>query len=177
MTKLRHIDGLNTARFVTFSCFHRYHLLRNAGVIEDFLAVVDEIRNARGLLLYGYVIMPNHIHLVLWPPNDLQLGRVIGELKSRAARRILARVRLERLFLIDRLLHGTGEKTSVSFWQRRCYDHNCRTPETVREKIEYCHDNPVVRKLVSEPGQWQWSSYNWYIGKRDVPIRIDTFEY
>jgi hypothetical protein len=61
--------------------------------------------------------------------------------------------------------------------QRRCYDNNCRTSERVREKIEYCHNNPVVRKLVSAPGQWQWSSYNWYIGKRDVPIRIDTFEY
>ena len=144
-------------------------------MITDFLNVLDSVRNARDLCLLGYVVMPNHVHLVLWPPDGLRLGRVIGELKSRTARRILSCVRTEGLFRADRLVQGAGEDASMVFWQRRCYDHNCRTPETVREKIEYCHKNPVRAGLVSEPGQWRWSSYNWYLGERDVPIRIDTF--
>jgi putative transposase len=44
------------------------------------------------------------------------------------------------------------------FWQKRCYDHNCRTNETVLENIKYCHKNPVTRGLVKDPGDWQWSA-------------------
>ena len=50
------------------------------------------------------------------------------------------------------------------------------SPEIVLEKINYCHNNPVKRGLAREPGDWRWSSYHWYIGKRDVPIEIDEFE-
>jgi putative transposase len=45
----------------------------------------------------------------------------------------------------------------------------------VKEKIEYCHKNPVTRGLVLTPGDWKWSSYNWYEGQSDVPIRMDDF--
>ena len=63
-----------------------------------------------------------------------------------------------------------------SVWNRRCYDHNCRDRDSVIEKINYCHNNPVKRGPVSEPGQWEWSSYRWYMGCRDVPLAIDDFE-
>jgi len=63
-----------------------------------------------------------------------------------------------------------------ALWQRRCYDHNCRTPETVVEKINYCHYNPVVRGLVNSPGEWIWSGYNWYQVNRNVPIKMDGIE-
>ena len=66
--------------------------------------------------------------------------------------------------------------TKPQLWQRRCYDRNCRTPESTREKIEYCHANPVRKGLVSHPWQWQWSSYNWYEGRNDVPIQMDAIE-
>gem|GEM_PF-6924353 len=57
----------------------------------------------------------------------------------------------------------------------RCYDHNCRSSDKVTEKINYCHNNPVTRGLGSEPGQWRWSSYNWYMGQSDVPLEMDEF--
>ncbi len=176
MTRLRHYDHLNTVRFVTFSCYERYKLFRADSVITDFVEVLDAVREARGFKLLGYVVMPNHVHVVLWPPEGMKLGRVIGEIKSRSARRILERVRQENLFRIDRLHVRSGGETKIVFWQPRCYDHNCRTPDTVWEKIEYCHKNPVTQGLVQQPGEWRWSSFNWYAGCRDVPIHIDTFE-
>ena len=57
-----------------------------------------------------------------------------------------------------------------------CYDHNCRTLETVLEKINYCHNNPVRAGLVGDPGDWKWSSYGWYQGDIDVPIIMDKIE-
>jgi hypothetical protein len=91
----------------------------------------------------------------------MRLGLVIGEIKSRTAREFFAQSKI-----------GQFGTTRV-FWEPRCYDHNCRSSESVNEKIEYCHHNPVKRGLVADPGAWKWSSYNWYQGITDVPIQMD----
>ncbi len=117
--------------------------------------------------------MPEHVHLVLWLPDKIKLGSVVGELKSKSARRMLPLLIDTRGRPADRLTaHRAGESRLV-FWQIRCYDHNCRGPQTVKEKIEYCHKNPVSRGLAKGPEGWRWSSYNWYAGETDVPIAMD----
>ena len=114
-------------------------------------------------MLMGYVIMPEHVHLVLLPPEKMKLGLVIREIKSKMAREYFALVRND--------IMGTR-----IFWQKRCYDHNCRSAASVREKINYCHNNPVRRGLVSDPADYEWSSYNWYKGETDVPLAMDYVE-
>ncbi len=116
--------------------------------------------------------MPNHVHLVLHPPENVRLGLIIGEIKSRSAREIFMRWKIEGHWMLKIL--GTGG--ILRFWQKRCYDHNCRTPETVREKIHYCHNNPVTAGIVNLPGEWIWSSYNWYQGHDNVPLKITGVE-
>jgi REP element-mobilizing transposase RayT len=101
---------------------------------------------------------------VVHPPDGLRVGLVIGEIKSKMARRYFAET-------------PVGFKSAPRvFWQRRCYDHNCRSVETVREKIDYCHKNPVRRGLVDEPGNWEWSSYNYYVGRSLTPLSMDRLE-
>jgi putative transposase len=51
------------------------------------------------------------------------------------------------------------------FWQRRFYDFNVYSRKKLREKLEYMHANPVVRKLVTHPREWPWSS--WSITQRE----------
>ena len=173
MPRLRHYDHLNTARFVTFSCYRRHKLLTSPGVIMVFLHTLQSIRARYAIRIFGYVVMLEHIHLVLHPPDSLKLGPVIGELKSQSASRIIA----EGLVTLpcNCTIVKDGRRRQA-FWQPRCYDHNCRTPETVVEKINYCHNNPVARGLVTEPGEWQWSSYNWYAGVSDAPLAMDELE-
>ena len=89
MPRLRHLDNLNSARFVTFSCYHRYRLLTDTDVIQLFLNELDNIRKKYDLRLFGYVIMPEHVHLVIHPRDGLGLGRIIGELKSLSAQLML----------------------------------------------------------------------------------------
>ena len=139
MTTLRHFDHLGTARFVTFSCFHRFRLLTSPLVIMTFLEELQRIRVRHQLKLYGYVVMLEHVHLVLWPPRTAQPGRLIGQLKSLSARRMLPLLETQRASRIDRLAIERDGHSRLAFWQVRCYDHNCRTPDAVREKIEYCH--------------------------------------
>ncbi|MFH1699922.1 MAG: hypothetical protein ABIE07_04970, partial [Candidatus Zixiibacteriota bacterium] len=110
---------------------------------------------------------------IIYPEDVHEMGRVIGEIKSFSGRRILKEWRARDYKILKRMTHNSGQTT---FWQRRCYDHNCRTVEAVRQKIEYCHGNPVRARLVKEPGDWDWSSYNWYQGRRNVPLEIDEIE-
>jgi len=162
VTRLHHYDDLGTARFVTFSCFMRAPSLTLPNAMPILAHELARARQAHGFLLLGYVFMPEHVHLVLLPPERMKLGYVVGEIKSRSAREYFATVPI-----------GPMDATHV-FWQRRCYDHNCRTPGTVREKILYCHNNPVKRGLAADPSDWIWSSHNAYLGKADVPLAVEA---
>jgi len=174
MPRLRHYDNLGTARFVTFSCYHRYQLLTDSEDIRILLAWLDRVCVEREIRVLGYVIMLEHVHLVLHPPDESQVGRVVGEIKSRSARDILGRWKQRADRRLRKLLKP-GSSSGYQFWQLRCYDHNCRTPETVLEKIEYCHKNPVNRDLASSMEGWRWSSYGWYHGAKDVALEIDGY--
>ena len=173
MPKLRHYDDLNTARFVTFSCYRRLQLLVQSQVIRVFLETVSAIRKEPQFRLLGYVIMPEHVHLVLHPIDGTKLGPLIGKIKSKAAARIITEGVIDLPDCCRITRNGIERR---AFWQPRCYDHNCRSEATVMEKINYCHNNPVSRGLVAEPAAWRWSSYNWYAGERDVPLAIDELE-
>jgi len=163
MPKLKHYDNLGTARFVTFCCYRMETNLTDSIARKLLIDKIHRAREKHGFKLMAYVIMPEHVHLVLWPPDGMKLGLVIGEIKSRMARE----------YFRQAMPYIIGTKV---FWQKRCYDHNCRSPETVREKIDYCHNNPVKRGLASEPGGYDWSSYNWYQGCKDVPLLMDEVE-
>jgi len=129
--------------------------------------LVESIQNARikyGFLILGYVIMPEHVHIVILPIDGTPIGKVVGEIKSFTARNWFS----ENPFNMH--------KVKGVFWQRRCHDHNCRTSNAVKEKITYCHMNPVRKGYVEKPEDWIWSSYNWYLGEENVPLEMDVIE-
>ena len=169
MTKLQHFDHTGTARFVTFSCYHRYQVLNDNRVKFIFVKQFGDVCQKYQIEILGYVIMPEHIHLVLFPKKDIQIGKVIGELKSKSAREILKLFKVQNNTLLKKLYI----KEKFVFWQKRCYDHNCRTIDTVREKIEYCHKNPVKRGLVRKQEDWLYSSFRWYKRMDNVILEID----
>lgn len=163
MPKLRHYDGCGTARFVTFNCYRNEACFRNPEACRLLLKHVKEVREKHHFKLISYVIMPDHVHLVLWPPDGMKLGLVVGEIKSKFARDYFSTI-------------ATGIPEPRVFWEKRCYDHNCRSSQTTCEKINYCHNNPVRRKLVESPEDYIWSSFNWYQGKENVPLQLDEVQ-
>ena len=139
MPRLRHYDDLNTARFVTFGTFRGEKTLLDPLALAVLLQEIEAARIKYNFRLLGYVIMPEHVHLVLHPVAGTKLGLLIREIKSKSARR----------YFKEKGMSEIGRKNI--FWQRRCYDHNCRTASNVREKIIYCHKNPVRRGLSTNP--------------------------
>jgi putative transposase len=162
MVQLRHYDNTGLVRFVTFNCYRNQPSLSDTQARTILIECLDAARCKYDFLLFGYVIMPEHVHLVLLPPEGQPLGLLVREIKSMSARKWFA-------------LRPVGDAGATRvFWQKRCHDHNCRTPEDVLEKIGYCHNNPVRRGLVGDPAEWRWSSYNWFQGDSDVPLVMDV---
>ncbi len=172
--KLKHFDHDGRARFVTFGVHRRIPALTDDTFRRFVIRCIDYIRNDYELRLIGYVIMPEHIHLVLIPPDEVKLGYVIGEMKRISARQINRHLDATSSDLTNRFMVNRNGREKFAFWQRRCFDHNCRSDKAMWSGVEYCHNNPVLRSLVAEPRDWLWSSYRWYAGDRDAVLRMDV---
>jgi REP element-mobilizing transposase RayT len=92
--------------------------------------------------LDAWVVMPNHVHAVLWPMPNETLSRILHSWKRYSA------------FEANKLLKRTGE----SFWQTESYDHWIRTDEEHARCCRYIMNNPVKARLCRAPEEWRWSS-------------------
>lgn len=171
---LHHYDHDGRARFVTF-CTHRKLPLLSCTLFKDL--VVDTIltvcRETESRLL-AYVVMPEHVHIVLVPPEAATLGPLVGRIKMLSAPGIIAELKLRKSRLLAQLEVVRDQEKRLALWQRRCYDHNCRTIESVWEKVNYCHNNPVKRHLSALPESYEWSSAKYYIDSVNTLLEIDV---
>ena len=115
----RHYGGQDL-HFITCSCYRRRPWLGTPARRTLFLNILEQARVAYGFTVIGYVVMPEHIHLLLSEPNEGDLSRVMQVLKQRLARRVLTSARRRKCASQTSLWDGNVEH----FWQRRFYDFN-----------------------------------------------------
>ena len=136
---LKRYQKAETLHFITFSCFHRFPLLEAAGAREVVEGVLEQTRARHQARLYAYVLMPEHVHLLVNEPPQILLAQFLKAVKQVTSRR----------------LRGSDRK----FWQDRYYDSNVYGEKARSEVIRYIHRNPIARGLVTRPEQWPWSSF------------------
>ena len=164
------------AHELTFTCYHGYPLLSKDRSRQWLVDAVNRARLRHQFDLWAYVIMPEHVHLLIHPRSaEYEISVILKAVKWPVARRALNHLREHSPQWLERLTdrQAAGSRTP-RFWQRGGgYDRNVRNYDTLAQMIDYIHANPVRRGLVSEPTAWIWSSARWYDGQRDVPLRID----
>ena len=137
------------SHFVTFCCYHRHRLLTTDASRRIFESALERVRRKFRLFVYGYVIMPEHVHLLLSEPKEILGGDVHtsgGPLKpsfglSGNAHETLADALKSLKQGVARRLIGDAEH----FWQKRYYDFNIRDYPQFLEKLRYIHRNPGAR--------------------------------
>jgi len=92
--------------------------------------------------LRAWVVMPNHVHAVVWPMPGHTLSSILHSWKSFTSRRA------------NKILNRTGEQ----FWQTESFDHLIRNPEEQVRLVQYVENNPVKAGFCQRPEDWQWSS-------------------
>jgi len=122
--------------FVTSATFNRRRLFQIATNAELFLETLQQYRHAGNYKLHAFVVMPDHIHLLL-SPQGIALERVMALIK-------------------EGFSHQLASKLPV--WQRGYTDHRVRDGDEFQMRRQYIHDNPMRAKLVELPGLYPYSS-------------------
>ncbi len=121
--------------------------------------------------------MPEHSHTLIFPRSEgYDVSNILQSIKQSVSRRATNYLRQHAPDWLDclRVVWPDG-RIEHRFWQQGGgYDRNMFTPNAVWSSIEYLHNNPVRRKLVPHPTDWQWSSARWYSGVREYNcFRVD----
>ena len=123
------------------------------------------------LCVYDYVVMPEHIHLLIGEPQKKNPSTVMQALKLGFARRVLAQAKRRSNPSQVRLFDPIAQHV----WQKRFYDFNVWTEKKRVEKLRYMHRNPVKRGLVESPELWRWSSFRTYFFGETGPVRVNDW--
>ena len=139
---LKRFQKAEALHFITFSCFHRLPCLETAAPKDTVEAVLEQTRARHQARIYAYVLMPEHVHLLINEPPSILLAQFLKAVKQTTSRK----------------LKGDREQ----FWQDRYFDRNIHGESARSEVIRYIHRNPVKRGLVASPEQYRWSSFDHY---------------
>ncbi len=172
---LKRYYGKADLHFITFSCYRRLPLLKTARVRDLFVRELRKVRDEMGFRLVGYVVMPEHVHLLISEPKRGTPSTALHKLKLQVSRKMRRRGRrgaAEQL----RLPFEEGTEQTRAFWQARFYDFNVYSRGKMKEKLNYMHANPVIRKLVKHPGEWEWSSWSFYGKGEPGLVSIDVVD-
>jgi len=163
--QIRHFHELGDCHELTFSCYQNKSLL-----VCDLWNQMLSLSIERALRRYqfgltAFVIMPNHVHLLVYPKQrECRVDRLLWAIKRPFSYRIKHLLKETRDPLLDELtIQDRPGSTVFRFWQEGPgYDRNLSSLKTVEASIDYIHLNPVRKKLVGQAHGWKWSSARWY---------------
>jgi putative transposase len=152
-SKLARFQEAGDTHFLTFSCHGRRPYLAAAAARDLFERTLEQMRRRYVFHVFGYVIMPEHVHLLVTEPGRGILARATQALKTSISK----------------------QSDQRPFWLPRYYDFNVHSEEKRVEKLRYMHRNPVMRGLVARPEEWQWSSFRHYLTGELGAVEIESF--
>ncbi len=164
------------AHYLTFSCFHRQPFLDRDRAREWMVQAMELARRTHDLELWAYVIMPEHVHLIIFPRQEsYSIAAILNTIKQSVSKKALAFVAhtpphscaecsIASRTATSRIASGSGvaDSTAIS-----------GAPATFWEKIDYVHANPVRRHLCGAPEEWPWSSAADHAGRCHGPLALN----
>ena len=175
MNRKRSYTGNNDFHYVTFVCHGRRKLLLTPAERQIVISVPGGLVRRGKLYLSGFVIMPDHVHAILWfrDDNDLPATMKTKTWKRLSSHYLKAHYEKYKPEYLDYLKVLRNGRELTPFWQRRYYDFNIESVEKLREKLDYMHHNPVRAELTKKAADYNWSSALWYCQRKSVGVAIE----
>lgn len=155
MSRLRRIEEAHRFFFVTTNLASKCAPLsgwERTLILQELAA----IRGSHDFLLFSFVVMPDHLHLLCYP-REAMLSDILRDFKSKSA------------VTLRKSRHISGV-----VWQPRFFDSICRRVHHFWEKMDYIHQNPVRAGLAAKPEDWPWSSAA--VNHPDSAFRVDPID-
>ncbi len=172
--KIFDVEG--QAHFTTINLYKRFPLLEDYEFCDLIIENLKYYREKFQFKLLGYVILPDHFHMIVLPRAGARYSDIIRDFKKGVAFAIIGRLSSSgNQSLLDRFLLKPARRDGqrYSIWQRKYFDFNIFSEKKFVGKLEYIHDNPVVLGLAKAPGDWRYSSWrNYHLGDSSI-ISVD----
>ena len=151
--------------FLTCTVVNWLPLFSNPQLAQIALNSLDYLQQHKRLIVHGYVILENHLHLIA---SAKDLSKEVANFKSFTARTMIDRLKQDQSShgLEQLRLHKQPYKTDQDYqlWQEGSHPQAIVSEAMLRQKLEYIHNNPVRRGYVDDPAHWRYSSYRDYVG-------------
>ena len=167
--RVKHYDN-GEAHFLTFSCHKRLPLLSKDRTCQWFVEALAQSRAQHGFELWAWVIMPEHVHLLILPKTtgggaQQKVSAILADIKRPVGQRAIAYLEEHAPDFLERIKFRNKNRAYRRFWQAGSgYDENIDDPSALYEIATYIHNNPVRRGLVARPEDWKWSSARDWLG-------------
>lgn len=169
--RMRRWESTGAVRFITFSCQRRLPLLGRPAIRDALTSALVAARREHGFELFAWVVMPEHVHLLVRPRPDSLLEEPLRSLKTSVSKTVIQRWKETDAPILDRIRTSRGRPR---FWQKGGgFDRNVRNLGEFCREVKYTHRNPGKRGLVENPEDWKWSSMRWWMGIREGEVECD----
>ena len=172
----KRFNDIGHAHALTFSCYRRRPFFTKHCFCEWMVESIAAARVKHGFHVWAYVIMPEHVHLLIFPTSrEYSISKILSTLKQPVAKKALLFARQQTPASLPAMqdLQPTG-RVHYRFWQRGGgFDRNLTNPHAIWNNIDYIHANPVRRCLCASPADWRWSSASEYMSPGSGVLQID----
>jgi putative transposase len=141
--------------FITTVTWGRMPIFRVEARARLFIDVLLDYRGQGKFVLHEFVVMPDHVHVLLTPAPELSLERAVQFIKGGYSYRL-------------------RKKENIQVWQESFTNHRIQDAEDYRRHCEYIRLNPVRAKLVREATEYPYSSANPAFGAIDAPAGAEA---
>jgi len=154
------------AHYVTFSCYKKRKLL-HPDICKRIVIgnLANQLKRQNGICV-GFVIMPDHVHAVVWFPTEHEISPFMDKWKELTSRAIT------ELYQTKFASYGAKIDSEDPVWQARYYDFNITSDLKLREKLDYMHNNPVRGGLAKRICDWPWSSAQGWHQQKSVGVDL-----
>jgi REP element-mobilizing transposase RayT len=169
------------AYFISFATVHWIDVFIREAYFEVIIQSLDYCRKNKGMAIYGYCIMPSHIHLIFRSALNDPSG-LIRDFKGFTSRKMLQTIsennRESRKEWMLWMMKRAGNKNSnvidSQFWQQNNQPIQLWTLKVFEKNLNYIHQNPVVSGFVTNPVAWKYSSARNYGDDDQSVLEIDV---
>ncbi len=155
MVTLKHFIEKGAVYYVTSVTRNRREIFFDEFAARFLLITIAYHKYILEFSLFGYVIMPDHFHILLQPNDKYQLSKLMNYIKGNFARK-----------------YNLYRSEKGHIWQEGYFETVMRSEKDVINRLNYMHNNPVRKNLVKEPKNYEFSSYNQYYGIKREKIQI-----
>ena len=158
--KCKRLNFPGDAHELTFSCYNQQAFLLDDRVRLKLCETIATAREIHNFDLWAYVIMHEHVHLLIWPrKDDYSISKILTTIKQPVSKTFIFNVKKENPGLLHSMATGEKKRPYRMWLAGGGYDRNLDTNRALTSSVEYIHGNPVRRGLVENPEEWEWSSY------------------